>query len=164
METQKVGGELSRTQLNDGRAQELINARVAELITLLEDAELDYTDKRRIQHKLNTALKLNGSTDDNAENLHQFFSGHKTDTRAARKNNAARTAISVIRVITSLLMVGLGFGMIIMPAPPYFEMFTLFTIPGSNGNDGVTIMDVISLIIAFAGVSLLISAIVKFNR
>ena len=56
------------------------------------------------------------------------------------------------------LLVLLGFGMIIMPAPPYFEMFTLFYI---NPNDGVTIMDVISLIVAFTGVYILISTFSK---
>ncbi len=155
METQKNG---------QFKSQDLIDARLAELISLVEAADLDYTDKRRIQHKINTALQLSGSSDDNPDNLQQFFSGHKTDTRTARNNKLVKTVSSITRIITSILMVCLGFGMIIMPAPPYFEMFTLFTIPGSNGNDGVTIMDIISLIVAFAGVSLFISAVVKFNR
>lgn len=64
-------------------------------------------------------------------------------------------------MIIAVLLILLGFGMIIMPAPEYFEMFTLFYL---NPNDGVTIMDVISLIVAFTGVSLLISAILKFNN
>lgn len=64
----------------------------------------------------------------------------------------------VVRIVIALLLILLGFGMIIMPAPPYFEMFTLFYL---NPNDGVTIMDVISLIVAFIGVYLLISALSK---
>ena len=55
-------------------------------------------------------------------------------------------------------MITLGFGMIIMPAPPYFEMFTIFYF---NQNDGITIMDLISLLIILAGIYLLIKAIVR---
>ena len=55
-------------------------------------------------------------------------------------------------------MITLGMGMIIMPAPPYFEMFTIFYF---NPNDGVTIMDLISLLIVFTGVYLLVSSLLK---
>jgi hypothetical protein len=48
--------------------------------------------------------------------------------------------------------------MIIMPAPPYFEMFTVFYF---NDNDGVTIMDIISLLIVFTGVYLFLNAVLK---
>jgi hypothetical protein len=152
LEIKKISGQLITDQ---------IDTKVAELVSLVEVAELDNTEKRKIQTKINTALKL---PDANQDHLQQFFNGHKTDTRRARKNNIAGILIRITRMIIALLLVGLGFGMIIMPAPPYFEMFTLFTIPGSNGNDGVTIMDVISLIVAFVGVSLFISSIVKFKR
>lgn len=39
------------------------------------------------------------------------------------------------KIIIALLLILLGFGMIIMPAPHYFEMFTLFYL---NPNDGFT--------------------------
>ena len=58
----------------------------------------------------------------------------------------------------SLIIITLGFAMIILPAPPNFEMFTVFYF---NQDDGVTIMDLISLIIVFAGVFLLISTVRK---
>lgn len=53
-------------------------------------------------------------------------------------------------------MIIMGFGMIIIPAPPFFEMFTIFYF---NRNDGITIMDLISLLIILAGVYFLIKGI-----
>lgn len=142
-----------------------LDRKLDEFIVALESANLDSASKRKIQQRLNAALKISSDTSEApTDHLQQFFSDHKTDTRAARKRSIAKTLTSIIRMITALLLVCLGFGMIIMPAPPYFEMFTIFTIPGSNGNDGVTIMDVISLIIAFAGISLFISSVIKFNK
>ena len=47
----------------------------------------------------------------------------------------------------------LGFGMIIMPAPPNFEMFTIFFI---TPEDGVTLMDIIALIIVFISIFIII--------
>lgn len=151
MEIKKISGQLITDQ---------IDTKLTELVSLVEVAELDNAEKRKIQNKINTALKLSESSQDH---LQQFFNGHKTDIRRTKKNNIARILTRITRMIIALLLVGLGFGMIIMPAPPYFEMFTIFTIPGSNGNDGVTIMDVISLIVAFVGVSLFISSLVKFR-
>jgi hypothetical protein len=45
-----------------------------------------------------------------------------------------------------------------MPAPPYFEMFTIFYF---NQNDGVTLMDLIALLIVFTGVYLFLSSVLK---
>jgi len=55
-------------------------------------------------------------------------------------------------------MITLGFGMIIMPAPPFFEMFTIFYF---NSHDGVTIMDLISLLVILFGIFFLIKAIIR---
>jgi hypothetical protein len=63
-------------------------------------------------------------------------------------------------LIISVILITLGFAMIIMPAPPYFEMFTIFYF---NPNDGVTLMDLIALLIVFTGVYLCITSIVKFK-
>jgi hypothetical protein len=50
--------------------------------------------------------------------------------------------------------------MIIMPAPPYFEMFTIYYF---NANDGVTLMDLISLIIVAVGIYIMINAILNLK-
>lgn len=65
-----------------------------------------------------------------------------------------------IRIIISLLFITLGFAMIILPAPPYFEMYTIFYF---NENDGFTLMDLISLLIVFCGVFTLIMTMQKRN-
>jgi hypothetical protein len=63
-----------------------------------------------------------------------------------------------IRIIISLLFITLGLAMIIMPAPPYFEMYTIFYFTES---DGFTLMDLISLLIIFCGIFTLIMTMQK---
>lgn len=65
------------------------------------------------------------------------------------------------RIVISLLLITLGFAMIVMPAPPYFEMYTIFYF---NANDGFTLMDLISLIIVFCGIFTLIMTMQKHYR
>jgi len=60
---------------------------------------------------------------------------------------------SIIQIIIGILFLLLGFGMIIMPAPPNFEVFTIFFI---TQEDGVTLMDVIALIIVFSSIFIII--------
>lgn len=80
-----------------------------------------------------------------------------TDTKKINiKSGISRFAKGVI----GLLFVTLGFAMIIMPAPPYFEMFTIFYF---NPNDGVTLMDLISLIIVAVGIYIMINAILNLK-
>lgn len=67
----------------------------------------------------------------------------------------------MIKMIISILLITLGFAMIILPAPPYFEIFTIFYF---NEQDGFTLMDLISLLVVFSGVSSLIIALQKDNK
>ncbi|MHB1177193.1 MAG: hypothetical protein ACYCZO_02570 [Daejeonella sp.] len=134
-----------------------IDQKVDELISLLSTSDLDSIEIERLKEKFNNALEGAGGGIYKAEG---FLQGYKMDSRKARNYSTAKKAARVFRLVVALLMILLGFGMIIMPAPEYFEMFTLFYL---NPNDGVTIMDVISLIVAFTGVSLFISTLIKFN-
>lgn len=68
------------------------------------------------------------------------------------------TAQKIVMFILSILLIVVGFAMIIMPAPPSFEIFTVFYF---NQNDGVTIMDLVSLLIIFGGVLMFI---LNFNK
>lgn len=65
---------------------------------------------------------------------------------------------AIVRIIISVLLITLGFAMIVLPAPPYFEIYTIFYF---NEQDGFTVMDLISLIIVFSGVFTLIAAMQK---
>ena len=67
---------------------------------------------------------------------------------------------NLLLMVIGILMIGLGFAMIVMPAPPYFEMFTIYYF---SADDGVTLMDIISLIIILAGVYLVIRSINRKN-
>jgi len=62
----------------------------------------------------------------------------------------------IIKSVISILLITLGFAMIILPAPPYFEVFTIFYF---NEQDGFTLMDLISLLVVFSGVYSLIIAL-----
>lgn len=146
-----------------------IHEKMDELVALLSETEADNTLLQELQIKFNSALrsatdstalepykraKNNLMTEDADSEFGQLLLMNNLDKSAQKKLATWQIVGMVVRVIIALLLILLGFGMIIMPAPPYFEMFTLFYL---NPNDGVTIMDVISLIVAFIGVYLLIS-------
>lgn len=154
-----------------------IHKKLDELITLLSDNTLDNNSLQSLQQKFDDALhtsagstgiqpyvkgrRNNGLTEQADADLGQLLFIDKLDRRTQRKYSVYQTTSMIIRLLIATLLILLGFGMIIMPAPPYFEMFTLFYL---NPNDGVTIMDVISLIVAFAGVYLLVGSIAKYKR
>lgn len=156
--------------LND--SSDAIHRKLDEFIVLLSGTSLDKESLNELQRKFHaavgtaantTALSQYDKDDKNfaaTEDAHfdQLLFINQLDRNAQKKFSVNLLMNKVIRVVISLLLVLLGFGMIIMPAPPYFEMFTLFYI---NPNDGVTIMDVISLIVAFTGVYILISTFSK---
>jgi hypothetical protein len=75
-----------------------------------------------------------------------------------QKNIWATNLSRNLVIFIGIIMITLGMAMIIMPAPPYFEMFTIFYF---NDNDGVTLMDLIALLIVFTGVYLFLNAVLK---
>jgi hypothetical protein len=157
---------------NDSTAA--IHKKLDELIHLLSNNSLDNESLQELQRKFHAAISSadeslairpfgkdrsnSALTEDAAADFDQLLFINKLDRSAQKKFSVNQLLNKAIRVVISLLLVLLGFGMIIMPAPPYFEMFTLFYI---NPNDGVNIMDVISLIVAFTGVYILISTFSK---
>lgn len=169
---ENFNGNDDRQSFNDSSAA--IHEKLDELIHLLSNHSLDKESLQELQRKFHDAIGSsentigirphvkNGSNtvlaQEGAADFDQLLFVNKLDRSAQKKFSVHQLMNKVIRVVISLLLVLLGFGMIIMPAPPYFEMFTLFYI---NPNDGVTIMDVISLIVAFTGVYILISTFSK---
>src|SRR5690606_29908723 len=146
-----------------------IHLKLDELEQSLEGAGLDHEAIQDLQKRFNRMIRsaspansiqpyarpfhrgtLSAELDEELEQL-SFISS--PDKKKRRKLKISKVISGVLRVIIALLLILLGFGMIIMPAPPYFEMFTLFYL---SPNDGVTIMDVISLIVAFTGVYVLV--------
>ena len=152
---------------------ELINQKLEEIIELISSSKLDSKSLAEIQNKFNAAISVKPESaaiqpfSGNRLNYSQQEDDHidqllfiSTDKSARRKHVLSQYLKMGLRLIIAILLILLGFGMIIMPAPPYFEMFTLFYL---NPNDGVTIMDVISLIVAFTGVYLVIGVITRMR-
>lgn len=133
-----------------------IESQLDNLIARLMDEPLEYKQSVQLQDKINMLTDLLNNETNHSSGMYSI----RIESSTAKRHNLATKISRIIRMIIAILLILLGFGMIIMPAPEYFEMFTLFYL---NPNDGVTIMDVISLIVAFTGVSLLISSILKFN-
>ncbi len=173
MENQNINEEFSKSAQGFKLEYAKIHNKMDELVRLLAEIEPDNTLLQELQLKFNSALrsaadstalepykrnKNNILTEDADSEFGQLLLMNNLDKSAQKKLATWQIISMVVRVIIALLLILLGFGMIIMPAPPYFEMFTLFYL---NPNDGVTIMDVISLIVAFIGVYLLISTLAK---
>lgn len=175
MENHKINKGLSTPDLPTEPIPALLHKRLDELILLLSESESDNELLEALQSKFNAALhsaadsralesskirRCNIVHDEVDSDFGQLLLMNKLDKSAQKKLAVWQIITKVLRIIIALLLILLGFGMIIMPAPPYFEMFTLFYL---NPNDGVTIMDVISLIIVFIGVYLLIRTLTKRN-
>jgi len=173
LENRNNNEEFSKSEQDSKSEYAQIHKKMDEFVLLLEDTEPDNTLLQELQTKFNAAirsaadstalepykrLKNNIMTEEADYELGQLLVMNNLDKSAQKKLATWQILGMVVRVIIALLLILLGFGMIIMPAPPYFEMFTLFYL---NPNDGVTIMDVISLIVAFIGIYLIISTLTK---
>lgn len=156
--------ELGRTELTTAAHQKL-----DDFISTISGEKLDNEVLQSLQKKFIDAIELSAEpkalkhiSDTRPKDLHndldQLLFINKLDKSAQKKFSVYRAFDIVIRLFIAVLLIILGFGMIIMPAPPYFEMFTLFYL---NPNDGVTIMDVFSLIVAFIGIYILVRTLIK---
>ncbi|WP_224751068.1 hypothetical protein [Mucilaginibacter pankratovii] len=151
----------------------LLELKADELVVLLRKGVVDAGRIKVVQQKLLHALdeatlpqkieafKELDTEQDRLELLNGFeylLSHHQLDSNVSKKYITKERVKKSIVVIIGIIMITLGMAMIIMPAPPYFEMFTVFYF---NDNDGVTIMDIISLLIVFTGVYLFLSSVLK---
>ena len=154
-----------------------VDKKLDELIALLESSEIDSDAVKKLQQKFNKAVERTDITKqelkfyeeldtksasriDLINDLETLLYEHPLDSRITHKVLIRERMAQIVRIIISLIMITLGFAMIIMPAPPYFEMFTIFYF---NINDGVTLMDLISLLIVFTGIYLLITSITRHS-
>lgn len=155
-----------------------IDKKLDELLDLLETSSLDSESVSKIKSKFNLAVErvefssdslkefeqlddLNASRFELADNLENLLSQYQLDSKVSKKIVFTDKLSKIAVMIISLILIILGFGMIIMPAPPYFEMFTIFWF---STDDGVTLMDVIALLIVFSGVYLFITSIKKITH
>ena len=145
---------------------------------LLEKSEIDSENIKGMKIRLNKALdqKLRGGEliqeikqlslsgmekMDQLDQLEQILNTNYLDSRQVSKNKISDGLGKIVRVLIGFLFITLGFAMIIMPAPPYFEMFTIFHF---TPDDGVTLMDLISLIIIAMGTFIVIRSLLNQKK
>ena len=148
-----------------------IDQKIQELVTILDRTVLNKNQIQKYQNRINAAFQNTVSSTDLVkpftsqkeestlsreellDNLGKLLNNNEIDSnvskRYLRKNAFQKFLICVIGII----LIATGFAMIIMPAPPSFELFTVFYF---NANDGVTIMDLVSLLIILSGVFLFV--------
>ena len=154
----QINEELSGLKTINRSDPARIHNKLDELVDLLNDSNLSNEAARQIQAKFERALKISNPAGTSSADQLLFIDN--LDKNSQRKHSVIRAIGTILKFIISLLLILLGFGMIIMPAPPYFEMFTLFYI---NRDDGITVMDVISLTVALVGMYLLINSLAKMR-
>jgi hypothetical protein len=160
----------------DASSAELVERKVEELVELLNTTQLDKHTASAVEKQINDALKNHLSTKDQIksfqnlaadgqssrlellEGMDQLLSISNIDTETGKKFIRQQLFKGIVKFLIGLTLIITGFAMIVLPAPPYFEMFTIFYF---THDDGITIMDLISLLVVLCGVFLVI---VSFNK
>ncbi|TKC09336.1 hypothetical protein [Pedobacter frigoris] len=173
----KLIQDLRHFEQLEAKDQELIH-KLNEFIALLEGSKIDTENIHGIKTKINQALdkKLTGkelikqiqdvsSSDaskfDQLSQLEDLLNNNYIDSVQAKKIGFGKTIVNIVKLIIGFLFVTLGFAMIIMPAPPYFEMFVIFNF---NADDGFTLMDLISLIIIVIGIYIVLNSLIHKKK
>lgn len=157
--------------VTDAEVEIAIEQKLNEVAVLLNGHQLDGEKLKYFQQKFSSTLQscstgteaieafkvIDNEEDASRDELLNQFStlllSNKVDSRAAGKYLKAKRVNNFVVIMIALAMVTLGLAMIVIPAPPYFEMFTIYYF---TPNDGITLMDVISCIIILIGIYLLI--------
>lgn len=154
----------------------MIEQKLNELLQLIDQTNIDNLKLRGFEEQLNNAFEetrlkrekieafkvLDNQPEltrmDLLNNLDVLLSKHQLSSDFTKSQFKKNVSKRIVLVVTGIVLITLGFSMIILPAPPYFEMFTIFYF---NDHDGVTVMDLISLLIILVGVYLIINNISK---
>ncbi|WP_439554743.1 hypothetical protein [Dyadobacter sp.] len=148
----------------------LLEAKVDEIVRLIGHANVNGEQAEKFEARISEAFRMAEVTrkrlapyealdqdtlsrEDLLEGLEKLLAENPVDNRIIGSSPARKGLQTVIMLILGLLLITTGFAMIIMPAPPSFEIATVFYF---NINDGVTIMDLVSLMIIFGGVLLIV--------
>jgi len=150
-----------------------IEKKLDELIAILQSGNIDSEKLKHYQKRFNDAVEQCNlaafkqldnevlSREEMLNNLGALLQQHPVNSKMTAKLVKKSTTKRIVLGLIGLVMVTLGFGMIIMPAPPYFEMFTIFYF---NNDDGVTLMDLISLLVILCGIYLLVTSAIKHKK
>jgi hypothetical protein len=146
---------------------ESVESRLDQLIERLQEDDLDNEEIFMLHQRFTEAVNdlpgyKNYLNDRATEHTPPLILSRQKNLKLLRRSSDNSSQMSnTFRILVSLLIITFGFAMIILPAPPYFEMFTIFYF---NEQDGFTLMDLISLIIIFAGIYTLVTAVYRRNR
>ncbi len=159
-----------------GSGSSELEQKIQELIALIQ---LTVLNKEQIKHYQNQIIEAfqkthsssdlilpfkelseenNLSREELLDGLEKLLTVNKIDSKVSRAYLRRHTFQKILLCLIAIILIGTGFAMIIMPAPPSFELFTVFYF---NPNDGVTIMDLVSLLIILSGVFLFV---LNFNK
>lgn len=157
----------------------IIEQKLEDFIKSLGETNINSRKIKNFEERINKAFQQNRQKSENTEafealdnhtdlsrlemldNLDMLLSQHQLDSNLTKKHYKKDVTKRIVLLLAGVVIMTLGFSMIIMPAPPYFEMYTVFNF---NDHDGITIMDIISLLIILAGIYLIIANISKKNR
>lgn len=156
--------------------QKSVDEKLTEFINLLNHSDINSENIKTLKNKFNSAIeeKLNDtqliaefkkvdtvelSRLDKLDKIEMLLNTNYIDTKAVKSIKVKNFMEMIVPVIIGFIMVTLGFAMIILPAPKYFEMFTIFHF---TVDDGFTLMDLISLIIILTGIFVIIKSYFKF--
>ena len=161
---------------SDSDAHAVLGSKVRELVEVIEKTQVDSKSAKSYQQQIADAFERsqfkaeqlkpytaldqdnNMSREELLEGLEKLLSETKIDSEISKSYLRKNAVQKLVMFILAILLIVVGFAMIIMPAPPSFELFTVFYF---NANDGVTIMDLVSLLIIFGGVLLFV---LNFNK
>lgn len=162
--------------VTDTEIESAVEQKLDEVAALLAGHQLNNETLKHFQQKLDGALKnsagdadaisafkvIDYKEDASREELLDEFSmlllSNKVDSKAAGRYLKAKKINNLLAIAIAVAMVTLGLSMIIIPAPPYFEMFTIYYF---TENDGITLMDVIACIIILIGIYILVRTLYK---
>lgn len=175
-EKTKLTEDLKQLKHLEAKDEELFQ-KLGEFMLLLDQSKLDSRNIQAIQETINIAIDRKVKSEDVIKEIKQISLGNldkldqldqlefllttqHIDSKQVKKVVFKNFILKFIKIIIGFLLLTLGFAMIILPAPPYFEMFTIFYF---NPNDGVTLMDVISLIVIAVGIYIIVKSFFNFK-
>lgn len=161
----ELDGKIKQFQKLDLSGNDNIDKKFDELIELLNKSNIDSDQAQRYTKKLDYILSekklkkkfepfdelVSDESLSREKMLNEFeflLASSDLDSNDAYRVVKTDRIKAVTTIALGLLLIVLGLGMIIIPAPPYFEMFTIFYF---TKDDGITLMDVIASIVAVSG-------------
>ncbi|CAG5068652.1 hypothetical protein DYBT9623_01384 [Dyadobacter sp. CECT 9623] len=154
----------------------LLESKVQELVQAIGQAPVDSHRARIYQEQISEAFENAEETrrkiapfraldEDNSlsreellEGLEKLLAENQIDSKISSGHPANKGLQKGVILILAVILITTGFAMIIMPAPASFEIATIFYF---TPQDGVTVMDLVSLLIIFGGVLLIV---LNFNK